>query len=70
MLIVWDHGRTPGCANSRIAAPRGPWQPYVDSADTTHYPQRHTGTFNALYVDGHVAAIRKTDLTDGLFYAH
>src|SRR5262245_25053244 len=26
ILIVWDHGRTPGCANSTIAAPRGPWQ--------------------------------------------
>src|SRR4029079_5578667 len=26
IIIVWDHGRTPGCANSTIAAPRGPWQ--------------------------------------------
>ena len=24
IIIVWDHGRTPGCANSTIAAPRGP----------------------------------------------
>jgi prepilin-type N-terminal cleavage/methylation domain-containing protein/prepilin-type processing-associated H-X9-DG protein len=70
VLIVWDHGRTPGCANSRVAAPRGPWQPYVDPSDFTHYPERHTGTFNALYVDGHVAAIRKTDLVDALFYAY
>jgi prepilin-type N-terminal cleavage/methylation domain-containing protein/prepilin-type processing-associated H-X9-DG protein len=69
VLIVWDHGRTPGCANSRIAAPRGPWQPYVERADTTHYPERHGGTFNVLYVDGHVAALRKTDLLDPLFYA-
>jgi prepilin-type N-terminal cleavage/methylation domain-containing protein/prepilin-type processing-associated H-X9-DG protein len=70
VIIVWDHGRTPGCANSRIAAPRGPWKPYVDRADTTHYPERHTGTFNALYVDGHVTALRKTDLLDALFYAN
>ena len=27
IVIVWDHGRTPGCANSTIAAPRGPWKP-------------------------------------------
>jgi prepilin-type N-terminal cleavage/methylation domain-containing protein/prepilin-type processing-associated H-X9-DG protein len=70
VLIVWDHGRTPGCANSRIAAPRGPWTPYVDSADTTHYPERHSGMFNALYVDGHIAALRKTELLDALFYAN
>jgi prepilin-type N-terminal cleavage/methylation domain-containing protein/prepilin-type processing-associated H-X9-DG protein len=70
VLIVWDHGRTPGCANSKVAAPRGPWQPYVDPADTTHYPERHSTTFNTLYVDGHVAAIRKTDLMDVLFYAN
>ena len=70
VLIVWDHGRTPGCANSRISAPRGPWKPFVDPADTTHYPERHTGTFNALYVDAHVAALRKTDLLDAHFHAY
>ena len=42
IMIVWDHGRTPGCANSKIAAPRGPWVPYADANDTVHYPeQRH-----------------------------
>ena len=71
ILLVWDHGRTPGCANSKIAAPRGPWQPYTDPNDTTHYPQRrHTGVFNALYCDGHVAAIQQNDLTNPLFYAN
>jgi prepilin-type processing-associated H-X9-DG protein/prepilin-type N-terminal cleavage/methylation domain-containing protein len=70
VLIVWDHGRTPGCANSKVAAPRGPWKPFVDPADTTHYPERHSGTFNALYVDGHVIPMRKTDLMDDLFYAY
>ena len=24
VMIVWDHARTPGCANSKIAAPRVP----------------------------------------------
>jgi prepilin-type N-terminal cleavage/methylation domain-containing protein/prepilin-type processing-associated H-X9-DG protein len=70
VLVVWDHGRTPGCANSRVAAPRGPWQPYADPADTTHYPERHTGTFNVLFVDGHVQPMRKTELMDSLFYAN
>lgn len=72
VIIVWDHGRTPGCANSKIAAPRGPWkQPggtYVLDADTTHYPaRRHQGVFMALYCDGHVAARRQTDLLDSMF---
>src|SRR5438094_298076 len=33
VMLVWDHGRTPGCANSKIPAPRGPWKPYQDIND-------------------------------------
>src|SRR5438874_2629477 len=41
IMIVWDHGRTPGCANSTIPAPRGPWHPFGDVTQV-HYPQaRH-----------------------------
>jgi prepilin-type N-terminal cleavage/methylation domain-containing protein/prepilin-type processing-associated H-X9-DG protein len=74
ILIVWDHGRTPGCANSKIAAPRGPWkQPdgtYVLDVDVTHYPgRRHGGLFNILYCDGHAQSVQQTDLLDRLFYA-
>jgi prepilin-type N-terminal cleavage/methylation domain-containing protein/prepilin-type processing-associated H-X9-DG protein len=70
ILIVWDHGRTPGCANSKIAAPRGPWKPFEDPKDAIHYPQqRHNGVFNALYCDGHVAAITQSELQDRQFYA-
>lgn len=72
VIIVWDHGRTPGCANSKIAAPRGPWkQPdgsYVLDSDTTHYPvRRHQGVFMALYCDGHVATLQQSDLLDTMF---
>jgi prepilin-type N-terminal cleavage/methylation domain-containing protein/prepilin-type processing-associated H-X9-DG protein len=71
VIIVWDHGRTPGCANSRIAAPRGPWTPYLDSADTVHYPQRrHSGVFNVLFCDAHVVSMTQNDLMDQLFYAN
>jgi prepilin-type N-terminal cleavage/methylation domain-containing protein/prepilin-type processing-associated H-X9-DG protein len=77
IMIVWDHGRTPGCANSKIAAPRGPWlnmpgtaQPYVDPTDVTHYPvQRHDGVFNVLFCDGHVTSMTQNELADALFYA-
>ena len=70
VLIAWDHGRTPGCANSTIAAPRGPWKPFVNPDDTTHYPQqRHGGVFNVLYCDGHVTSMTQGDLGDSLFLA-
>jgi prepilin-type N-terminal cleavage/methylation domain-containing protein/prepilin-type processing-associated H-X9-DG protein len=74
IVLVWDHGRTPGCANSKLAAPRGPWQQpgggYVLDSDTTHYPvRRHEGTFNVLFCDGHTTATRQTDLLDAMFYA-
>jgi prepilin-type N-terminal cleavage/methylation domain-containing protein/prepilin-type processing-associated H-X9-DG protein len=74
VVIVWDHGRTPGCANSTIAAPRGPWQQpgggFVLDTDYTHFPaRRHEGVFNILFCDGHVQSIRQTDLLTSLFYA-
>ncbi|HEX5269877.1 MAG TPA: DUF1559 domain-containing protein [Gemmataceae bacterium] len=71
IMIVWDHGRTPGCANSTVAAPRGPWKPYTNVNDSTHYPApRHYGVFNVLYCDGHVQAMGQTDIADPLFYAN
>jgi prepilin-type N-terminal cleavage/methylation domain-containing protein/prepilin-type processing-associated H-X9-DG protein len=71
IMIVWDHGRTPGCANSKIAAPRGPWHPLQDNTDTVHYPQqRHSGVFNVLFCDGHMTAMTQNDLADKLFYAN
>lgn len=70
VLIVWDHGRTPGCANSTVPAPRGPWKPFANSDDNTHYPvRRHSGVFNILFCDGHVAPLAQTHLMDSLFYA-
>ena len=68
VMLVWDHGRTPGCANSKIAAPRGPWKPYVNGTDFTHYPQRHSGVFNVLFCDCHVDGMTQNDLADRLFY--
>src|SRR4051794_1395188 len=75
ILIVWDHGKTPGCADSSHAAtaanPRGPW-PFPDTTSPrTHYPdQRHNGVFNALYCDGHCAGLRQNDLGTTLFLAN
>jgi prepilin-type processing-associated H-X9-DG protein len=68
ILIVWDHGKTTGCADSSHAAtpanPRGPW-PFPDSTNPrTHYPdERHTNVFNVLYCDGHAGSMAENDLT-------
>ncbi len=70
VMIAWDHSRTPGCANSQIPAPRGPWKPYADAAADTHYPgSRHAGVFHALYCDGHVVGVQPQDLEDSVFFA-
>jgi prepilin-type N-terminal cleavage/methylation domain-containing protein/prepilin-type processing-associated H-X9-DG protein len=70
IMIVWDHAKTPGCANSTIPAPRGPWKPYNNAAANTHYPiQRHAGVFNVLFCDGHVIPMTQNDLEDVLFFA-
>jgi prepilin-type N-terminal cleavage/methylation domain-containing protein/prepilin-type processing-associated H-X9-DG protein len=76
ILIVWDHAKTPGCAYSKYAAPRGPWG--FDGRETpadlaagpvTHYPARHLGLFNVLFCDGHVTTMMENDLMKGLFLA-
>jgi prepilin-type N-terminal cleavage/methylation domain-containing protein/prepilin-type processing-associated H-X9-DG protein len=70
IVYVWDHGKTPGCANSAKAAPRGPWKPFGNSKDYIHYPQaRHTGVFNVLFCDAHVQAMTQSDLMDQMFFA-
>jgi prepilin-type N-terminal cleavage/methylation domain-containing protein/prepilin-type processing-associated H-X9-DG protein len=68
VMYVWDHAKTPGCANSTTIAPRGPWKPYTDAAAQTHYPLRHMQVFNVLFCDGHVQNMVQNDLKDALFY--
>jgi len=68
IAIVWDHAKTPGCADSThaatSAAPRGPW-PFPETATPrTHYPdQRHTNVFNVLFCDGHTVSMNQDELT-------
>jgi prepilin-type N-terminal cleavage/methylation domain-containing protein/prepilin-type processing-associated H-X9-DG protein len=62
-LVAWDHRRTPGCSDSRVAAPpRPPFLPFVGTASETHYPPRHGGRLNGLFYDAHAQAIRPVDL--------
>jgi prepilin-type N-terminal cleavage/methylation domain-containing protein/prepilin-type processing-associated H-X9-DG protein len=68
VMTVWDHAKTPGCANSKTAAPRGPWKPYDDVNAQTHYPLRHLKVFNTLFCDGHVQTMTQSNLADQMFY--
>lgn len=52
-LFVWDHRRTPGCADTRTGHTGPPWNAFPPDQDTahTHYPDRHTKGFVSLKVD-------------------
>jgi len=59
-LVVWDHRRSPGCSDSRLATPpRPPWLPFNTD---THYPPRHSGRMNGLFYDAHVEAVLPASL--------
>ena len=74
VYFVWDHKRTPGCANtsatasptsSNVAGMRGPYpldQDLVGTAAHTHYPARHTDGFNGLRYDGSAKFRKYTSL--------
>ncbi len=71
-LFVWDHARTPGCADTRAHTAGAPWGIFPVSADPpnhTHYPKRHLEGFNALRYDGGVKFRRPTSLVDAEFIA-
>lgn len=72
-LQVWDHARTPGCADTRVLphAATDPWTPFPVEADTqqTHYPLRHNDGFVALRVDGGVKFRKPSSLTNADFSA-
>jgi prepilin-type N-terminal cleavage/methylation domain-containing protein len=72
VMQVWDHAKTPGCADTRVLPnTTGVWGIFPPSADTahTHYPTRHTGGFNTLRYDGSAKWRRPESLTDTDFTA-
>jgi prepilin-type processing-associated H-X9-DG protein len=65
--VAWDHRRSPGCSDSRVtSAPRPPWVPFDN---TSHYPTRHGKRLNMMFYDGHVVALRPTELRVANFRA-
>ena len=79
VFFVWDHARTPGCADTttagnaaQAASPTAPVRtPYPFAADTghTHYPTRHNGGFMGLAYDGSAKFHRFSELTEALYHA-
>lgn len=63
--VVWDHRRTPGCADTTnyTSNPRPPFTPFEGiTACETHYPTRHNGGCNFLFYDGHAKWYRPSSL--------
>ncbi len=56
VMQVWEHARTPGCADTQVLPhnPNLPWKAFPVSTDTkhTHYPLRHNDGFVTLRYDG------------------
>lgn len=64
-VVVWDHRRTPGCADTSnyTSNPRPPFVPFEGvTACETHYPTRHNNGLNMLYYDGHAKWRRPSSL--------
>jgi len=70
-LFVWDHAKTPGCADTRTGKTGPTWGPFPPDKDTshTHYPYRHSDGFVGLRYDGSSKFRKPSSLTDRDFLA-
>lgn len=71
VIFVWDHRRTPGCADTRAGHTGPPWTPFPPEADTahSHYPDRHAKGFVTLRHDTSVRWRIPSSLNDSDFIA-
>ncbi|HZO87957.1 MAG TPA: hypothetical protein VFB38_06415 [Chthonomonadaceae bacterium] len=71
VLYVWDHARTPGCADTRSGHVGPVWDPFPQAKDSmhTHYPFRHSDGFVGLRYDGSVKFRKPSSLTNADFLA-
>lgn len=72
VFTVWDHAKTPGCADTTASAVPGHRGPFPFAEDTlhTHYPFRHLSGFVALKYDGSVKWTKPSNLTVADFVAN
>ncbi len=71
VMQVWDHARTPGCADTRAGFTGPPWNIFPVAADTahSHYPIRHAGGFVTLRHDSSTKFRKPESLKDSDFLA-
>ncbi len=71
VLFVWDHAKTPGCADTRAGHVGPLWTPFPVDQDTTHthYPFRHSDGFVGLRYDGSSKFRKPSSLTSRDFLA-
>jgi prepilin-type processing-associated H-X9-DG protein len=70
VMVIWDHARTPGCAdttNYATAPQKPPFTPVTGTAAATHYPPRHNDGVNVLFYDGHVSLRKPGNFRDSDF---
>ena len=72
VMFVWDHARTPGCADTRTGQAGPVWGIFPPDQDTahTHYPLRHSEGFTTLRYDGSVKWRKPSSLTNNDFLAN
>ena len=70
-FIIWEHGKTPGCADStQMMSPRGPWLPFDGDANAdTHYPARHSSGTVFAKADSSVKWVKRAALKTEYFIA-
>ena len=73
VYFVWEHARTPGCADTSSEgdlhpAMRGPF-PFALDTMHTHYPHRHANGFIGLRYDGSAKFRKPSSLTNADFAA-
>lgn len=70
-LFVWDHARTPGCADTRAGNTGPNWKPFPPDKDSahTHYPYRHSEGLVGLRYDGGAKYRKPSGLTPADFTA-
>ena len=72
VMFVWDHRRTPGCADTRAGFTGPPWNAFPPALDTTHthYPTRHSQGFVNLRHDTSAKWRQPSSLTNNDFNAN
>ncbi len=70
VMYLWEHCRDAGCAFTPTSGDKTPIPWPLDDPDAlNHYPQaRHQGVYNVLFCDGHVVAMKMSQVQMAMFF--